>query len=184
VLLPVDHGAHPSTIGTSSGHAKVSNLELNAVLNLSSSQVKLDTVVHLGVGIRIADSSPIRSVQVWDTLGACGYSTNPAQLVRCFRGSDPVNTEPSLDVIDDPEVLSSLLNLDDIHESGGELGVGPRLPVNLDQALLHDGFHLLSVEGVLKTVPEEKSDGERFSLFMGPRAGFDREDSSQFVQHP
>merc|ERR1719400_524208 len=33
-------------------------------------------------------------------------------------------------------LLSSLLNLDDIHESSGELGVGPKLAVDLDQALL------------------------------------------------
>ena len=62
--------------------------------------------------------------------------------------------ETSLDVVDDPEVLSSLLDLDDIHEAGGELGVGPGLAVNLDQTLLHDGLHLLHVECVLQTVPE------------------------------
>ena len=62
--------------------------------------------------------------------------------------------EASLDVVDDPEVLSGLLDLDDIHEAGGELGVGPGLAVNLDQTLLHDGLHFLHVECVLQTVPE------------------------------
>ena len=78
----------------------------------------------------------------------------PAELVGSLRGSDPVDGETSLDVVDDPEVLSSLLDLDDIHEAGGELGVGPGLAVNLDQTLLHDGLHLLHVECVLQTVPE------------------------------
>merc|ERR1719516_594420 len=171
MFLPVDHCAHPPTVGASSGHAKVSNLKLNAVLDLSSGQVKLDVVVHLGVGVRIADSSPVRSVQVWDTLRASRHCTNPAQLVRRFRGCDPVNTEASLDVIDDPEVLSSLLNLDDIHEPGGELGVGPRLPVNLYQALLHDSFHLLSVEGVLKTVLRKRAMGRDSPCLWGPELG-------------
>ena len=62
--------------------------------------------------------------------------------------------ETSLDVVDDPEVLSSLLDLDDIHEASGELGVSPGLAVNLDQTLLHDGLHFLHVECVLQTVPE------------------------------
>ena len=61
--------------------------------------------------------------------------------------------EASLDVIDDPEVLSSLVDLDDVHEAGGELGVGPGLAINLDQTLLHDGLHLLHGDGVLQTVP-------------------------------
>ena len=52
-----------------------------------------------------------------------------------------MHVERSLDVVDDPEDISSLLDLDDIHEGGGELGVGPGLAVNLAQSLLHDGLH-------------------------------------------
>ena len=67
--------------------------------------------------------------------------SHPAELVGSLRGSDLVHGETSLDVVDDPEDISSLLDLDDIHEAGGELGVGPGLAVNLAQSLLHDGFH-------------------------------------------
>ena len=80
--------------------------------------------------------------------------SHPAELVGSLRGRDPVDGEASLDVIDDPEVLSSLLNLDNIHEPSGELGVSPGLAVDLDQALLHDGLHLLHGDCVLQTVPE------------------------------
>ena len=66
-----------------------------------------------------------------------------------------MDSEASLHIVDDAEVLSSLLDLDDVHEAGGELGVRPRLAVDLDQALLHDSLHLLHGEGVLQTVPEE-----------------------------
>ena len=61
--------------------------------------------------------------------------------------------EASLDVVDDPEVLAGLVDLDHVHETGGELGVGPGLAINLDQALLHDGLDLLHGDGVLQTVP-------------------------------
>ena len=65
-----------------------------------------------------------------------------------------MHCEATFHIVDDPEVFPSLLNLDDIHEASGELGVSPGLAVNLDQTLLHDGLHLLHGDGVLQTVPK------------------------------
>ena len=65
----------------------------------------------------------------------------------------PVHCETTLYIVDDPEVLSSLLNLDDIHEAGGELWVSPGLAIDLDQALLHDRLHLLHAQSVLDSIP-------------------------------
>ena len=65
-----------------------------------------------------------------------------------------MHTESALGVIDDPEVLPSLLYLDNVHEASGELWVCPRLAVNLDQTLLHDCLNLLHADSVLQTVPE------------------------------
>ena len=79
--------------------------------------------------------------------------SHPAELVGGLGGGDPVHGEASLDVVDDPEVLAGLVDLDHVHEAGGELGVGPGLAINLDQALLHDGLDLLHGNGVLQTVP-------------------------------
>ena len=83
--------------------------------------------------------------------------SHPAELIGSLGGSDPVDGEASLDVVDDPEVLSSLVNLDDVHETSGELRVSPGLAINLDQTLLHDGLHLLHGDGVLQAVPEQLS---------------------------
>ena len=46
-----------------------------------------------------------------------------------------MHTESALGVIDDPEVLPSLLYLDNVHEASGELWVCPLLAVDLDQTL-------------------------------------------------
>ena len=78
----------------------------------------------------------------------------PAELVGSLRGGDPVDGETSLDVVDDPEVLSSLLDLDDIHEAGGELGVGLGLSIDLDQTLLHDRLNLFHAQGILDSIPD------------------------------
>jgi hypothetical protein len=38
---------------------------------------------------------------------------------------------PSLNVIDQSEVFVGFFGLDDVHEAGGELGIGPDLAVDL-----------------------------------------------------
>ena len=68
-----------------------------------------------------------------------------------------MHCETPLDIVDDPEVLSSLLDMHDVHEAGGELGIGPGFPIDLDQPLLHDRLHLLHAQGILHPVPWENS---------------------------
>ena len=101
----------------------------------------------------IDERRDLRSVFHLHTLTIVSH---PAELVGSLRGSDPVNSEASLHVVDDPEVLASLVDLDNVHEASGELGVGPGLAVDLDQPLLHDSLHLLHGDGVLQTVPETR----------------------------
>ena len=66
----------------------------------------------------------------------------------------PVHCETSLYVVYDPKVFTSLVNLDNIHEAGGELGVGLGLSIDLDQTLLHDRLNLFHAQGILDSIPE------------------------------
>jgi len=61
----------------------------------------------------------------------------------------------ALDVEDQTEVFTGLVDLDNVHETGGELGIGTDLAINLDQALFQDGFHFLGGQCVLQTVTQE-----------------------------
>merc|ERR1719411_918293 len=70
------------------------------------------------------------------------------------------------------------------YESGGELGVGASLAINLDEPLLQDSLDLLSAQSVLQTVPDEQSDGQGGALLVGAGPRLDGEHSSEFVQHP
>jgi len=140
--------------------------------------------LYLGVRVWIPNGPAITGMQVGDSLGTSQDSSDTAQLVSSLRASDPVHSEPSLHIIDNPEVFSSFLNLHHVHESSWELGISPGLPINLHQTLLHDRLHLLHVQGVLQTVPEEESNRKRLSLFVWARAGFHSEHTSKFVQHP
>merc|ERR1719515_239199 len=161
-------GAHPAGATSSGDHTQVAGVELDGVL-------------HPDDGVGVADSSAIGGVEVGHGVGAGLDLPDLAQLVLGLLGSDPVHGEPSLHVVDDAEVLSGLLDLDNIHEASGELGISAGLAVNLDEPLLEDGLDLLGVEGVLQAVPDEQSDGQRGGLLVGSGSGLDGEGSSKFV---
>merc|ERR1719147_438266 len=155
MLLPRYHGAHSSCVSTSSNHAEISNLELDAVLDFVGCQVQLDAVVNLGVRVWVTNGPAITGVQVRDTLRSGDNGTDTTQFVGSLRGSDPVHGEPSLHVVDDSEVLSGLFNLHHVHEPSWELRISPCLSINLHQTLFHNGLDLLHVQGVFQTIPEE-----------------------------
>jgi len=143
-------------VTSSSDHAKVAGVKLDGILDLARGDVDLDTVVDLDDGIGVPDGSAIGGVQVWNSVGSGLGLSDLAQLVLGLLGSDSVNSESSLHVVDDAEVLSGLLDLDDIHESSWELRISSGLAVNLDQSLLEDGLNFLGGEGVLQTVSKRK----------------------------
>lgn len=83
-----------------------------------------------------------------------------AELVLCLLVGNAVHREAALGVVDQTEVLASLLNRDDVHQSRGESGVSADLAVDLDQALHQDGVDLAGVERILEAVAEEDDERE------------------------
>ena len=77
---------------------------------------------HPDDGVGVADGPAVSGVEVGHGVGADLDLPHLAELVLGLLGGDPVHGEPPLHVVDDAEVLSGLLDLDDIHESGGEPG--------------------------------------------------------------
>jgi len=90
--------------------------------------------------------------QEWDPALAKLNTLDLAQLELGLLGLDTVDGEASLGVVDETEVLASLLERDDVHEASGVGAVGADLAVNLDQTLHHDGLDLATVQGVLETI--------------------------------
>ncbi len=177
-------GSDPTGVTASSDHAEVAGLELDEVHNLAGVDVQPDAVVGLDQGVGVADGAPVRGVQVGDVLGAGLDSLHAAQLVLGLLVGDPVDGESALDVVDQAEVLVGLLDLDDVHEASGELGVGAHLAVDLDQTLLQDPLDLDGGERVLQAVSQEERDRHRLTAFVGSGGGLGRVHTSQLVQHP
>jgi hypothetical protein len=89
------------------------------------------------------------------------HTLDLAELVLCLLVCYPVDGEAALGVVDEAEVLASLLDRDDVHQARGEGGVGADLAVDFDQALHEDGVNLACVEGILQTVAEEDDQRQR-----------------------
>lgn len=87
--------------------------------------------------------------QEWDTTLAKLHTLDLAELVLSLLASDTVDGETTLGVVDETEVLASLLDADDVHETCRVCGVGADLAVNLDETLHHDRLDFAAIEGVL-----------------------------------
>ena len=94
-----------------------------------------------------------------------------AELVLCLLSGDAVNSEAALGVVDETEVLASLLNRDDVHETGREGAVGADLAVDLDQTLHDNRLDLLSVKRILETVAEEDDQRQRVAELVRTGGG-------------
>ena len=96
--------------------------------------------------------------QEWDPALAELHTLDLAQLVFGLLSLDAVDGETALGVVDQAEVLASLLDADDVHETGRVVDVGADLAVDLDQALHHDRLGLTAVKGVLQTADHKVSE--------------------------
>ena len=111
----------------------------------------LDGIILLDVGMREADGSAIMSHDVGNLVLAEGLALNLTKFEACFFGINTNRHEAALDVIEQTEVLASLDNVNDIHETKWVLVVSSGLSVHLDVSLLiiADLFYLLAGKSVL-----------------------------------
>merc|ERR1712059_211161 len=94
VTLPGYDSADPARVSSSSHHSQVPGLKVDTVLDLVCGQIKLDAIVHLGIGVRVSYGATITGVQVGYPLGSCRNSLYPAQLISSLGRSNPVYSEP------------------------------------------------------------------------------------------
>jgi hypothetical protein len=84
--------------------------------------------------------------QVWDAALAELDALDLAELVLGLLSGDAVDGEATLGVVDEAEVLASLLDRDNVHEAGGVGGVGADLAIDLDGGVgVTDTIHQNSV---------------------------------------
>lgn len=122
--------------------------------------------------------------QEWDSTAAKLNALDLTELVLGLLGLDAVDGEAALGVVDETEVLASLVDGDDVHEAGGVGHVGADLAVDLDEALHEDGAGLAEVEGVLEAVAEEDNQRQAVAKLVRTGRGAGSVGSGQLVQEP
>lgn len=122
--------------------------------------------------------------QVWDAALAKLDALDLAELVLGLLSGDAVDGEAALGVVDEAEVLASLLDRDNVHEAGGVGGIGADLAIDLDEALHNNGLGLAAVEGVLQAVTDEDDQRHAVSELVGTGRGLGGVGTRQFVEKP
>lgn len=165
---------------------EVSDLHLVRGLDLVGSDVELDGVLDLDVLVEELEGSSVVGDEVADLVGSDEFLLDSAEFEVSLFLLDFDHGESSLDVVEDSEGLVDLGDLEDVHESAGELGVSSDLVVDLDESLLlvEDGVDFGGVHGELQLVSEKDLDGDGLSQLVGALGGSDCEVSSHLVHHP
>jgi hypothetical protein len=122
--------------------------------------------------------------QEWDAALAELYPLDLAQLVGSLLLLDAVDSVSALGIVDEAEVLASLLEGNDVHEAGGVGDIGADLAVNLDEALHKDGPCLAEVQGILEAVADEDNEGKALSLLVRTGGGLGGVGTRKLVEKP
>ncbi len=177
VVLDVGERAHTAGVATLGDHHSVANLELEGLHDLAGLQVDLDGVVHLDLGVGVADSAAVVGDDVGDSLVGQGLGLDAAQLEAELLIGDAVESEAALGVVDQAELvlvgLALGLDLDGVHEASGVVGVSANLAIDRDVLLHADDLGLLAGESVLQAVAEDEVQGQALTELVGAlgRAG-------------
>jgi len=122
--------------------------------------------------------------QEWDSALAQLHSLDLAQLVLGLLSLDAVDSETSLGVVDQTEVLASLVDGDDILETSWVSGISSDLSVDLDQALHDNSLDLACVEGILEAVTDKDNERQAVAELVRTSRWTRSVGTGQFVQEP
>jgi hypothetical protein len=117
VLLAVCDDTSTTHVTTTGDHDNVTGIELDAIDDLVLLEIELDGVVDMDEGVGITDCSAVVCDNVGDTTGTYSDPADLEELVSGLLGSDAVDGETTLDVVEETEVLAGLLDGDDIYNS-------------------------------------------------------------------
>lgn len=114
VLLAVVDNTNTAQVTTTSGHGQVTDLELDELLEGTSGNVKLNDVLNANIGVGVADGATVVGNSERDTLGAESNLLNLRELIGSLLRGDTVDSEPTLGIVEQTEVLVGSLNLNNV----------------------------------------------------------------------
>ncbi|EJK51177.1 hypothetical protein THAOC_29673, partial [Thalassiosira oceanica] len=184
VLLEVLEDSDTTSVVTLGNHDDRPHLERENLAHLASRDVDLDGVVDLDVGVGESEGTSIVRDSHGDLLGGDVNLLYTAEFPLGLFLIDAVQNEASLGVVEETEDVAGLLELDDVHETGGVVVVSSDLAVDLDTPLHADLLALLSGEGVLQTLTKDNGDGKALALLVRSGGGLRGPNASHLAQVP
>jgi hypothetical protein len=184
VLLNVHELPNTPSVVTLGDEYHGSKIKLDNVTHLSSSNVYLDGIVCLDIGVRIANGTSIMCHSNRNLVVGGKGLDNLAELVGSLLFGNTVKNKTSLHVKKETEEISRLLKLNHIHETSGEVVVGTNLSVHLDTSL-HANLHTLLVgKSVLEAITQDNGKGDTLALLVRTSRGLGGPYSSHLSESP
>jgi hypothetical protein len=100
----------PSNIVTGGNHGDVSNIKLDETGDLVGFEIESDGIVDFDGRVWVTNGSSIVGDQVGDTGFSQLHALNLAKLVFSLFGSDAMNCEAALDIVDEAEGFTGFVN--------------------------------------------------------------------------
>jgi len=163
VAFSVKNNSNSSHVAPSSDHDDVTDLELDEVGDLSSLEVELDGIVDSDEGIGVSDSASVVQNDEGDSLRSNLELLDLSELVLSLICRNRLKNKSSLSVVEESEVLSGLVDGDDILKSGGVSAVSSNLSIDLDESLHNDLGDFISSKGVFQSVSQHDNEGKALS---------------------
>lgn len=115
VLLPVYNDTSPAHVASTGNHDDVTSIELDKVGNLALLNIELDGVVNTDKGVRVTNSAAVVGDDVGNTTVSESDAADLQEFVGGLLGSDAVDGEAALNIVEKTEVLARLLDGDDVY---------------------------------------------------------------------
>ena len=159
VTLDMDNLTGTANVTSTRDHDVGTRVELDKVDHLVVLEVKLDRVVDAHERVRVTERAAIVRHNQRHALGTELNTLDLEELVLRLLRRDAVHDKATLDVVQNAEVLTRLLNRHHILETSRVRRVGAHLVVDLDDALHGDRQDLTARESVLQAVTKQNLSG-------------------------
>lgn len=184
VTFTTDNDTSTALVTTTGNHDVAAGVHMNELEKLVVLDIVTNSVVDADQRVGVSDRATVVGDDLRNTLVAQLNLLDLQQLVLSLLGGDAVDDEATLGVVQDTEVLTALLDGDDVHESGRVGRLSANLSVDLDETLHCDRGDLTSGQSVLQTVTEQYDERQRLAQLVGTRGRARGVGAGQLVQQP
>lgn len=184
VALKVSDNTNTTQVTATGDHNNITGTKLDVGNDLTSGKFDLDGVVSLDNGVRVTNSATIVCNKERNTLLTKLDLLDLGKLVRSLLLRDLVDGKTTLNVVDETEVLTSLLKGDNVHETSGVGGVSSDLTINLNESLHDNGLDFTTVKSIFQTVSKEDNERKRLSKLVGTGGRSGSIGTGELVKHP